>query len=413
MSVFAEEDAPLTSEQVKLRIWAINLLISGKEGIETWNKWREDNPTAELPILNEAPLCDGRHAGDFQGANLSNLKLRSAGLTSALLNNANLKGADLAGAQLQRAEIQNADLRHASFIGAKLTHACLNYSDLRGAHLDDARIDHAFIYDADIRRVILEGPERGTDSYENGSLRGATFKHTNLGGAKLCGADLRRCRFDNSTLSETDLRLADLFSAKLCGANLNRADLRKANLGMSHLVGASLVCARVSGANLRDADFSEAKVGGIIYRRRSIRFQGINVSSCTGNPLFKRDAQDEDWIESFRSRSLWHRFLHALWWLFSDCGRSLIRVGFFGGSLSAFFGWIFASNPELLDVGDSANTWWTPYYYSIVTFTTLGFGDVTPKSLEGEFWVCAEVILGYLTLGLIVSILANKVARRS
>lgn len=69
-------------------------------------------------------------------------------------------------------------------------------------------------------------------------------------------------------------------------------------------------------------------------------------------------------------------------------------------------------NPHLDMVG-AADTEVTPYYFSIVTFTTLGFGYVTPLNRAGEIWVTAEVILGYLMLGLLISIMANKIARRS
>jgi len=62
---------------------------------------------------------------------------------------------------------------------------------------------------------------------------------------------------------------------------------------------------------------------------------------------------------------------------------------------------------------DRANTWFTPYYFSIVTYTTLGFGDVKPHDLAGELLVSIEVIFGYLTLGLLLAVLADKVARRS
>ena len=57
----------------------------------------------------------------------------------------------------------------------------------------------------------------------------------------------------------------------------------------------------------------------------------------------------------------------------------------------------------------------TPWYYSIVTFTTLGFGDVTPKPDDGSMQgvVAFEVLLGYVMLGGLVSIFTNKLARRS
>ena len=39
--------------------------------------------------------------------------------------------------------------------------------------------------------------------------------------------------------------------------------------------------------------------------------------------------------------------------------------------------------------------------------------DVTPRTLAGEILVTLEVIFGYVTLGLLLAILSQKVARRS
>jgi len=58
-------------------------------------------------------------------------------------------------------------------------------------------------------------------------------------------------------------------------------------------------------------------------------------------------------------------------------------------------------------------TRFTPYYFSIVTFTTLGFGDVTPLNLAAEICLVLEVVLGYVMLGGLISIFASKFARRS
>jgi hypothetical protein len=40
-------------------------------------------------------------------------------------------------------------------------------------------------------------------------------------------------------------------------------------------------------------------------------------------------------------------------------------------------------------------------------------GDVVPVTVLGEMIVSTEVIFGYLTLGLLLAVLADKVARRS
>jgi len=55
----------------------------------------------------------------------------------------------------------------------------------------------------------------------------------------------------------------------------------------------------------------------------------------------------------------------------------------------------------------------TYLYFSVVTFTTLGFGDVIPLNHISEIWLMVEVIFGYIMLGGLISIFANKLARRS
>jgi hypothetical protein len=52
------------------------------------------------------------------------------------------------------------------------------------------------------------------------------------------------------------------------------------------------------------------------------------------------------------------------------------------------------------------------FYYSVVTFTTLGFGDIIPKTTTAAFCVTIEVILGYVMLGGLITIFASKLSRR-
>jgi voltage-gated potassium channel Kch len=52
-------------------------------------------------------------------------------------------------------------------------------------------------------------------------------------------------------------------------------------------------------------------------------------------------------------------------------------------------------------------------YYSFVTFTTLGLGDVYPATQTAARLVIFEVVVGYIMLGGLISIFATKLARRS
>ena len=104
-------------------------------------------------------------------------------------------------------------------------------------------------------------------------------------------------------------------------------------------------------------------------------------------------------------------------WGLIDYGRSLTKTAGYALGLSLCYGFVYMLDMllgwGLMNYSNSAESWLTPYYYSIVTYTTLGFGDITPKHWVGEIIVISEVILGYITLSLLLSILANKVARRS
>ena len=146
-------------------------------------------------------------------------------------------------------------------------------------------------------------------------------------------------------------------------------------------------------------------------------------------PIAAREIKDDRFLMRFKKR---HGFLFWLWWLFANCGRSFLRWAIWCFIFAFIFGFIFSdiTVPDWLplwtqDILTSMNpkieispiyrspTWYTPFYFSIVTFTTLGFGDVTPLNLWGEIWLTLEVILGYVMLGGLISILANKLARRS
>ena len=65
-----------------------------------------------------------------------------------------------------------------------------------------------------------------------------------------------------------------------------------------------------------------------------------------------------------------------------------------------------------LDYGDQ-RTPLSSLYYSVVTLTTLGYGDVVPASIWAQLLAMVEVLLGYVMLGGLLSIFANKMARRA
>ena len=133
------------------------------------------------------------------------------------------------------------------------------------------------------------------------------------------------------------------------------------------------------------------------------------------NPHFKRYVADQQYIRSFHEN---HNVIYWLWRISSNCGRSLSLWAFWSTFWAGLFGFVyrFASTDAFTfgneKLGDIPNLW-SCIYYSVVTFTTLGFGDILPQTSVARGLVMLEVIFGYIMLGGLISIFANKLARRS
>jgi voltage-gated potassium channel Kch len=59
----------------------------------------------------------------------------------------------------------------------------------------------------------------------------------------------------------------------------------------------------------------------------------------------------------------------------------------------------------------SVHNAFSPFYYSVVTFATLGYGDITPSDLSGQIFSVIEVLTGYLMLGGLLSVFSKKIIR--
>jgi hypothetical protein len=146
------------------------------------------------------------------------------------------------------------------------------------------------------------------------------------------------------------------------------------------------------------------------------------VMNASSNPYLRRYIDDEQWIASWRERSWLRRWpLFLLWEITSHCGRSIGLWAFWSALIATGFSvlyWRFLSSSiafnvtALLEKGAQPG-FWGYLYYSVVTFTTLGFGDIVPLTGPARFVVGLEVVLGYVMLGGLISIFANKLARRS
>jgi hypothetical protein len=230
------------------------------------------------------------------------------------------------------------------------------------------------------------------------NLRGANLARAKLQGAVLVGADLR-----DALLTGAMLRGAILVGADLRGARVQEADLRGVNL---------------RGADLRRLDARYANLDGetlFLTDRidRDTNFAGTPLGSARIEPglqqLLEYNVRRDQWQRWYRC----HRWLALpvyLFWLVSDYGKSTGRI------ILSFLIFVFAFAAAYTLVPDALVTTWArgpgealsfgyALYFSVVTMTTLGFGDAyaSPYSTLGQFLLSVQVMLGYFLLGALIT----------
>jgi uncharacterized protein YjbI with pentapeptide repeats len=371
---------------------------------------------ANIVKLHRQWLESGNKSGkraDLSGANLDGVTLIDTDLSGALMRGASLKNADLSACKLVHTDFSDANLQ-----GAKLVKARLLLADFTGADLQRADLSKAASPSGKELGQNKRGPRFKDSNLAHADLSecycfASDFTGANLSSACLAGANLERANLAGNDLSKLDMSDANIGSANLensslCGSNFQRALLANANIR-----NANLMLADLREADLTSANVAHAKVDGIKYNRQT-RFRGIRLEGCYGSSRFRRYAEDQDFIEEFKEA---HPNHYRLWMVLTDCGRSLLRPVIWSLAFTLSFGLSYYFLGEnAFEISNKNGLQWnlfTSTYYSVVTFTTLGFGDITPRTPLAAGIVMLEVIIGYVMLGILISILATKVARRS
>lgn len=300
-------------------------------------------------------------------------------------------GADLSGAMLAGADLRGVDLSQADLSGARL-----NEADLRGAILHGARLERASLLGCDLR---------GADLSET-LASAATFGAVDASDADLSGADLTHSSWTKATLDRADLR----------GAVLDHARLRSASMRDAVVHRADLTCADLSDADVHGASFREADLAGArlrnLHQPAEADWIGVVLVDVdfTGAYLTRRVMVDQNYLHEFRAQGRRHETIYQVWQFTSDCGRSFGRWGALTMAIAMAYAVIYSFIH--VDYGDYP-TFVSPLYYSLVTMTTLGYGDVLPASGTAQVVALTQVIIGYFMLGGLLGIFGNKMSRRA
>ena len=304
--------------------------------------------------------------------------------------------ARFAGAQLQGADLTGQDLTGLDLTGADLTGAKLSHANLTDAILHRATLTDATLLGADLTRVDLSDATArnliaGGVTADEMQAAGADLTDSSLTGASLRGANVSGAILRNARLRDADLTELDAYRTDFSGADLEHTDVAGANFRDTRLQATTLRYAKHVDA----ADWIGTTILDIDF---------------TGAYLIRREILDQNYLYEFRNQSRRHEWIYRVWKFTSDCGRSFTRWATLTFSLAVIYAFLYLAVD--VDYGDY-ETVLSPLYYSLVTMTTLGYGDVLPASGPAQVVALAEVVTGYFMLGGLLGIFANKMSRRA
>lgn len=111
-----------------------------KQGVAIWNKWRKENPGAEIDLSKTS----------LKGRFLQKVMLRGANLSETDFSEASLAWADLSEANLFKANLYAADLYQADLRGANLIEAILVGAQMIRTKIEKAKVSGSSIYSINV-----------------------------------------------------------------------------------------------------------------------------------------------------------------------------------------------------------------------------------------------------------------------
>jgi len=272
-----------------------------------------------------------------------------------------------------------------------------------------------------------------------------------LSGFKLARADLRDINLNRGGSKDGyDLSNADLYRADLRGAHLFQANLTDASLMKAHLEDANLNHSILRGANLLGVVFGNAKIENVAWGKKILQHRKAETARAAGDWAAEISccAEAEEIYRNLRKQTentghfetagaffvlemTMRRYQMRRWSigrlfsktvdLFCGYGERPFRVVlvsimvilscallYFAFGINDRTGMVIF-DPALSLLENSLN-FLNVLYFSVVTFTTLGYGDMSPIGIT-RLIAASEAFLGAFVLALIVVVFVKKMTR--
>ena len=288
-------------------------------------------------------------------------------------------------------------------------------------------------YQAD-NKTLLEIQELNKQKQDlsNFKLSNAELEKIYLVDAKMLGCDLSKANLKNASMYGANLSSANLFKANLENANLKNANLENANL-----LGANLSGTKLENINwgkdykvineleaekaVKDGDLKLSKQkyreAEEVYRSIKISMQSQTLGDETGHFFIREMIAKRKQFNKFSTARIGSKIIELTTGygeklsniLFTVIGiiiACMLLYGIEGVSYQDKTLGFFSNDFSFL------STLGNLFYFSVVVYSTVGFGEMVPIGPIGKSVMIFEGILGGLVLAILIIALYKKTMDR-
>ena len=273
----------------------------------------------------------------------------------------------------------------------------------------------------DLDKANLEGIYLVDAKMKDSKLSKTNFKNSSLYGVDLSGSNLFKANFENANLNN-----ANLENCNLLGANLSNTKLKNVNWGENYKVINEIQAEEADKQGDREAAKEKYKEAEDVYRTIKISMQAQTLGDDTGKFFIREMISKRKQFSKFSASRIGSKIIE----LTTGYGEKLGNIGFtiigiiiacmilygiegvkYGDPINGdrIIGFFEASDIKEYGI---LNMLGNLFYFSVVVYSTVGFGEMVPIGFLGKSVMIFEGIAGGLVLAILIIALYKKTMDR-
>ena len=276
-------------------------------------------------------------------------------------------------------------------------------SELENLNSQKEDLSKFYLSNANLEKINLVDAKMEQANLSRANLRNASMYGINLKGTNLFKAD-----FENANLNNADLR-----NCNLLGANLSNTKLKNINWGKDYKVINEIEAEKAYDNGDIETAKEKYKEAEDIYRAIKISMQSQTLGNETGEFFIREMVSRRKQFDKFSGARIGSKIIQIT----TGYGEKLGNIAF--TIIGIIIACMFLYGIEGVSYQDKIlgffsddfsllSTIGNLFYFSVVVYSTVGFGEMVPIGPIGKSVMIFEGIIGGLVLAILIIALYKK-----